>query len=236
MRSNPSLPTVASQAWCGESCRNAGLRKWHAASFSGISWTAFCTLEVFSPLCITHEKQLGALPKNEIKLSSSCECCLFVLHLRDTESLQDFSLLAVTKYLIWGQDTRTKCVRELVQTAVKNIFMQTAVDIHTACCVWKRHNIIIRRAGVMYFECVSFVLKFFSKARLLCQPQLWHVFPHVPVSCCTNNVSSRSTFPSLVSLPVLLHSTSTLTCPLSFWYWVERLTMAPGASGEKKEK
>lgn len=140
---SPSLPTVASQAWCGESCRKAGLRKWPPASISGIRWTASCTLEGFSPLCVTHEKQLGAVPKNKIKLSSGCECCLFVLHLRDSETLQDFSLLAVTKYLVYGEDTRTKCMRELVQQAVKDIFMKTAMNIHTTCWVWKWNNIMI---------------------------------------------------------------------------------------------
>jgi len=162
---------------------------------------------------------------------------VFLLHLRDTESLQDFSLLAVTKYLVCGQDTRTKCVRELVQTAVKDIFTQTAVDIHTTCWVWKRHKIIIRRAGVMYFECLSFVLLICQQSQASMPASIMACFfPHVPVNCCTNNVSNRSTFPSFISVPVLLHSTSTLTCPLSLWYWVERLTMAPGASEKKNVK
>lgn len=67
MRSSPSLPTVASQVWCGESCRKAGLSKWPPASFSRIRWTASCALEGFSPCCMSHEKQLGALPKTQNK-------------------------------------------------------------------------------------------------------------------------------------------------------------------------
>lgn len=54
-------------------------------------------------------------------------------NLRDNKSLQDFFLLAVTKYLVVGQNTRAESVRELIQTAVKDFFSQTAANIHTTC-------------------------------------------------------------------------------------------------------